>query len=154
MDSLLQNSLQGNLDSHLALDPILITTFNKINDPNSVVRESEYARTSEGLSLSNRFKGSFEKLKKGGSGLTDEDRKSLVQGAKIIANSQGEIFNQTHNRFSAIASKYNLDPDVVTGGLLPFKAYTTDSLRNTATLGMSDEAKQKYNSLKSKFGLI
>jgi hypothetical protein len=64
--------------SNVATDQALITVFNKITDPQSVVRESEYARTASDLSMLNRLKGKVEKWQKGGAGLTDEDRQALV----------------------------------------------------------------------------
>ena len=69
-------------DNFIAVDQALITTFNKITDPDSVVRESEYARTSSDLSLLNRLKGKVAKLSKGGPGLTPEDRKAISRMAE------------------------------------------------------------------------
>lgn len=95
MDALLNSSRAGDMNGKNALDQTLITVFNKINDPGSVVRESEYARTSDGLSFVNRFQGAFDKfVKSGGAGLTDQEREDLVTAAKIIANSTGEQYNR------------------------------------------------------------
>lgn len=118
MDSLLEASKNDN-ESRMSLDQGLITLFNKITDPRSVVRESEYARTPENLSLANRLTGAVEKLKKGGAGLTQEDRKALVFGAKLIGNQYGKTYNSLVDNYTQIASnpKMNVDPDLVIGGL-------------------------------------
>lgn len=126
MDSLLQNALQNDKASRLSLDQGLITLYNKITDPNSVVRESEYERTPQNLSLANRFSGAVEKLKKGGAGITNEDRKSLVWGGKIIANAQGKMFNEKIDQYSKIATDYGVDPGLVTSGITPHKDYSID----------------------------
>lgn len=115
MDSLL-NSSTNDEESRLALDQGLITMFNKITDPKSVVRESEYSRTPENLSLANRLSGAVEKLKKGGAGLTHEDRKALVFGAKLIANQYGKTYNDTLSNYQDLASKMKVDPELVVGG--------------------------------------
>ena len=46
----------------------VLVTFQKILDPTSVVRESEYARSASGLSLIEQVAGALERLKEGGAG--------------------------------------------------------------------------------------
>ena len=115
MDGLLKAELNGDIDSRIALDQALITTFNKVTDPNSVVRESEFARTALGAPFISRFEEALNKFKKGGVAITNEDRAALVQGAKIIANERGKIFNEEIDRFSKLAKKGNLDPIDIVG---------------------------------------
>ena len=74
--------------SKQALDQALITGFNKMLDPGSVVREGEYARTPEGIALVNRFQGMIQKITSGGVEMTDQDRETLVNTAKLIAKGQ------------------------------------------------------------------
>lgn len=107
----------------LALDQSLITTFNKITDPTSVVRESEYERTPANLSLANRFSGAFEKLKKGGAGLTKKDREALVFGAKVIADSRGSRYNEILSSYKTIADASGVEPKLVTEGFGEYKPY-------------------------------
>ncbi len=71
-----------------ALDQALVITFNKMLDPGSVVRESEFARTPVGQSLLSRMKGYQEKLAKGGVGLTDPERKEIIEVAKQLQQGQ------------------------------------------------------------------
>ena len=123
MDSMLKNALDGNLDNQLALDQALITMYNKLTDPNSVVRESEYARTPENLPTINRISGSIQKLASGGAGLTNADRKALVLGAKIIANERGNEFNRARKGYVDLSNKMKLDSSLVTGTLPEFNEY-------------------------------
>lgn len=62
----------------LAVDQTLITVLNKMLDPSSVVRESEYARTPNDQAFLDRIKGKIEKIQSGGAGLTPEERKALT----------------------------------------------------------------------------
>lgn len=68
----------------VAVDQALITLYNKLTDPTSVVRESEYARTAENIPLLNRIKGKVEKIKSGGAGLTEEERRALMDMATLM----------------------------------------------------------------------
>lgn len=115
MDSLV-NKIDTDKNSATALDQGLITLFNKITDPQSVVRESEYERTPQNLPLFNAFGGAFQKLEKGGAGLTNKDRKALVFGAKIIANSRGKIYNETLSNYENLANEFGVKPELVTSG--------------------------------------
>lgn len=124
MESLLKSALSGNSANLTALDQGLITMFNKLTDPQSVVRESEYARTSGDLPLINRITGAIDKLKAGGAGLTNEDRQALVLGAKIIGNERGVASNIQRTNYSKLAQEYGIDPKFVTStieGFTPFQ---------------------------------
>lgn len=123
MDSLVKNIKAGDGESALALDQGLITMFNKITDPQSVVRESEYERTAQNLSLANRFQGAFEKLQKGGAGLTTDDREALVFGAKVIADSRGGQYNEVISNFESMANEFGVKPELVTGGYGKFEPF-------------------------------
>ena len=109
MDRLLKNAKgKGGLGNRVALDQALITMFNKLTDPASVVRESEYARTSQNLPLVNRFFGAIQKVGKGGAGLTDSDREALVWGAKVIMNERGQTFNRTLQEYTDLSGQYGM----------------------------------------------
>lgn len=94
-----------------AFDQTLINTFNKINDPSSVVRESEYARTAQGLSWANRIKGLGQKIKNGGAGLTDQDREDLVQFANVLLDARVRDNKTYINSIGDIAKKLGVSPD-------------------------------------------
>ncbi len=121
MDSLLSKALAGDQKNKVALDQGLITMYNKLTDPSSVVRESEYARTAENLPLVNRFNGAIQKIEQGGAGLTDDDRKSLVWGAKVIANERGNTFNEALNAYKSLSKDAKVSEKTV---LRDFKEHT------------------------------
>lgn len=125
MDALLNSALKGDAQNKVALDQALISMFNKLTDPQSVVRESEYARTPENLPVINRIAGAIQKLGKGGAGLTNADRQALVQGAKIIADERGNTYNSTRNDYKDLASGYELNPDLILGGRKEHTPYGT-----------------------------
>ena len=140
MEGLLNKALQtDNKENLVAVDQGLITMYNKLTDPASVVRESEYARTPGNLPIVNRFYGALAKLQQGGAGLTNDDRKALVEGAKIIIKERGNQYNKTLNEYNDLANSYGLDINKVTRGmkefsestipvdLEPIKVYTTKS---------------------------
>lgn len=114
MDSLLEKVKVGDGQSALALDQGLITLFNKVSDPTSVVRESEYERTPKNLSLANRFSGAFQKLESGGAGLTQDDRDALVFGAKVIADSRGAEYDNIVSQYDDLSKKFGVDSSLVT----------------------------------------
>jgi hypothetical protein len=114
MESSLQNVLSGNVKNLSALDQGLITMYNKLTDPTSVVRESEFARTPENVPIVNRVMGAIHKIKSGGAGMENADREALVIGAKIIANERGKTFQDTKEQYSVIAGHYGIDPNLVT----------------------------------------
>ena len=123
MDALLKKALSGDIKNKVALDQALISLFNKLTDPTSVVRESEYARTPENIPTVNRIIGALQKLSRGGAGLTDEDRKALVTGAKIIGNERGKIYNQTRQEYEDMSNEYGLDTKLTMRGMKPHEVY-------------------------------
>ena len=104
--------------------------YNKLTDPNSVVRESEYARTPQNLPMVNRILGAIQKVQQGGAGMTKEDREALVLGAKIIANERGGAFQERRNSYTNQALDAGIDPFRVTGTLPPFERFVINSNDN------------------------
>jgi len=99
----------------------VLVTFQKILDPTSVVRESEYARTTEGQSLLNRLEGYTTRLAQGGTTLTDREMAGMVDTAKQFSASMKAHTQGQRRRIEAQTKKYQLDPatvfdDVLLGG--------------------------------------
>jgi hypothetical protein len=113
IDTALNEALTSN--NKVAADQALITLFNKMTDPQSVVRESEYARTPENLSFINKMQGKIAKIGTGGAGLTNDDRKSIAGMAKKMGLAYQDIFNKTANEYVDYANGYGLDPKMVIG---------------------------------------
>ncbi len=65
---------------------ILITAFNKLLDEGSVVREGEYARSTEGQALMNRITGYVSQLQTGGTTLSDAELNAMGAAAKQVAS--------------------------------------------------------------------
>lgn len=128
IDSILSDTLsRTDNQSKNVGDQAVITLYNKILDPLSVVRESEYARTPEGQSLLNRIAGFAQKVEAGGSGLTDSDRIEIARAAKVLINNAGEMYNSKLGDYENLATGYGV-PDVglVTGGYQRFSPYDID----------------------------
>jgi hypothetical protein len=62
----------------------VLVAFQKLLDPTSVVRESEYARSGEGLSLISRMEGYATRLSKGGAGVSASDLEEFVETAEVF----------------------------------------------------------------------
>lgn len=103
----------SNPSSMVAVDQALITMFNKMLDPQSVVRESEYARTPEDIGLFNRLVGKVEKLRSGGAGLTDEERNALVRMARRFYEVSQAKYTETKDFYGEIAAQNGIEPNRV-----------------------------------------
>lgn len=97
----------------------VLVSFQRMLDPTSVVRESEYARSGAGLSLWRRIEGTYAKLKFGGAGLTQKDLQEFYEVAlKLQEGYQSQMLNFA-KRTQTQAENYDLDleniltPDVL-----------------------------------------
>lgn len=97
--------------SKVATDQALITMFNKITDPQSVVRESEYARTASDLSLLNRLKGKYDKWVSGGAGLTDEDRKAILDMSEKFHKVSEKKYKAREKEYRGYFTNIGFNPD-------------------------------------------
>ena len=95
----------------VAVDQALITLYNKLTDPTSVVRESEYARTAENIPLINQIRGKAEKVLKGGAGLTGEERKALMDMAMLMQKGYEEIRARRLNEYRGYGVQGGLTPE-------------------------------------------
>lgn len=68
----------------------ILVTFQKILDPTSVVRESEYARSSAGESAIRAIQGKIQGITKGGAGVTLEGLREIVDLAEEFLNNSIE----------------------------------------------------------------
>lgn len=141
MEKLLDTALQGNdKKNFVAIDQGIITMYNKLTDPQSVVRESEYARTPENLPMVNRISGAIGKVQAGGAGLTNDDRKALVEGAKIILKERANPYNSALTEYEELANQYGLNPSMVTRNMKPYMGGTKNvSVSGDATPTFSSE---------------
>ena len=69
----------------LAGSQAILISFNKLLDPTSVVRESEYARSATGQSALETMRGFVDKLSKGGAGVTLKELESYKRfGEQVV----------------------------------------------------------------------
>lgn len=97
----------------------VLVTFQKILDPTSVVRESEYARSASGLSLLSQLEGYAERLSQGGAGVPLSDLAGMVETARQMLSSMQAYTNGQRKRIGAAASQYGIDPALVFDDLTP-----------------------------------
>ena len=106
----------------VAVDQTLIISFNKMLDANSVVRESEYARTSQDLALVNRIRGGYEKILEGGAGLTNEDRSALYYMIDRFGDASKAAYEAQVNQYNELADYWfpgqNAGPRVTRLGMV------------------------------------
>ena len=113
-------SIDPNIKSRIAADQTLGVMFQKMLDPDSVVRESEYARTPEGASFMNRMKSIAPQLEKGGLRLADEDRSAIIEMTRKLLGSSAVLYNEHYDRFDKLTKGYGVDRELVFGGIERF----------------------------------
>lgn len=96
-----------------AADQVLIVAFNKMIDPNSVVREGEFARTTQGQSIINRLKGSVDKALSGGTGLSDNDRDAIKSATETLYKDYLKLNENKINEYRGLSGSYGIDPNNV-----------------------------------------
>ena len=101
--------------------------FQKALDPDSVVRESEYARSPEGQALINKIPGFVDKLEKGGVGMTDSELQQFVDAARILENAASKTYSDFYSAHQNLVSGFGMDPAKVLG-----MAYEPKSLTPSA----------------------
>lgn len=141
MEEAMKESMSGG--SMIAVDQAVINAFNKLMDPTSVVRESEYARTASDQSLMNRLKGQLGpdgKLAVGGAGLTKQDREAI---ARMARNFTAAAATKAKDATEEIASMYDQIPTAtgVTIGEMLRKGLASPAPAAQAALPPDIEAK-------------
>lgn len=105
----------------------IVTVFNKLLDPTSVVREAEYDRSASGQALLTSIQGKIAALAQGGPGLTYKSLKELVDLGNIYAKNAQASIDATNARAREEAQFFGLNPDfVTTAGSNPTTEGTVD----------------------------
>lgn len=115
-----------------ASDQAMITTLNKILDPTSVVRESEFARTAQGQATLAKIEGYAKKITKGGSGLTDKERQDLFNSMKTMRNAAYNTYSQTAQTYTDMANRYGINPN----DIIRYNSGTTNNVSGTTKSGV------------------
>lgn len=87
----------------------ILVAFQKLLDPQSVVRESEYARSGNGQSLWDRMKGTWQKLEQGGAGVTIEGLRDFTRTANTFLDGYSNSALKHAKRMEVIAGRQGLD---------------------------------------------
>ena len=97
----------------------VLVTFQKILDPISVVRESEYARSASGQALLAQVEGAVEKLGKGGAGVTLEQLGAFARLAdEAVAKLSNGRVRDERERIGRFADHYGIDRSIIFSGNL------------------------------------
>ena len=96
----------------VAIDQALITIYNKMTDPQSVVRESEYVRTPQDMAVMDRIKAAVARVRKGGR-LEPDTRKALMDMASRFRQVYSGKFNDLAQEWREYAIGYDVDPNLV-----------------------------------------
>lgn len=120
-------------ESRASLDQALVTLFNKMLDPGSVVREGEYARTAEGQDLISRAQGAFASFGQGGAGITDDTRRDMVAVAKSLKDVAKKSYDESVDYWVPILEDYGLDPTRY------IKGYSTSSQPTTTVQSLKTQ---------------
>lgn len=113
--------MQASLDRYDADPPGasqgVLVTFQKILDPPSVVRESEYARSQYGLSLMQWLDGLRERYQHGGAGVPKPVLAEMVKTAATFVTAQNisSGLENARKRIEASAIASEIDPSLVFG---------------------------------------
>ncbi len=143
MEAALKLSTSPNVKSRIASDQALGVLFQKMLDPTSVVRESEFARTPEGAAAVNRLLAIAPQLRLGGLRLLDEDRVALVDMAKVLLREAKVSANTAFDEFDVRATELDLNKKIVFGGRKRFDI-------GGDPLGFTDEEQVELDALDAK----
>lgn len=110
MEAGYNEALAAGLDgtSNNAPSQAVLVTFQKLLDPTSVVRESEYARSGDGQSISQRMQGTYEKLLRGGAGVTQAELKNFYDLSQQLLKGYNEEQLNTLKRTRTQADNWGL----------------------------------------------
>ena len=122
--------------NRIATDEAVVTSFKKILDPSSVVRESEYDRTEQNQALVNRAQGWFRKLAKGGTTLTMGELEEMQATAQAMAELRRDLLNKKLDKLRTLGKARGLNPDEFAPTLAPIgNTPSGGSKQNTAPTG-------------------
>ena len=101
----------------LAGSQAILISFNKLLDPTSVVRESEYARSATGQSALETMKGFVDRLSKGGAGVTLAELESYKRfGQQVVQKALESTVEPERARISRLVKFVGVDPELIFTG--------------------------------------
>lgn len=104
-------------DNSAAGDLSLIFSYMKMLDPNSVVREQEFANAQNAAGVPDRIRAAYNKVISG-ERLSPNQRADFIKQAGNVYNAQNKRHQETVvKRYTAMAKRWNIDPQDVVGDL-------------------------------------
>lgn len=131
MDQGLEAARRGDLN---AGSQAVLVTFQKILDPTSVVRESEYARSPEGLGLMQKIQGVMPRIMQGGPGVPPAELEKFAALARQMTEGVTRNAQASAQSIIDLATANGIDPKLVTGGSAPAGAGTSGAKPTAADL--------------------
>lgn len=116
MEDTMKGITSGEFKDLNAPTQAIVNTFNKIIDPSSVVRESEYARSPDGQALLDSLVGKAAALARGGPGLTPGNLREFVRLAKVFADNSVKSMESEKQRVLDIADAYKIPRNHIVAG--------------------------------------
>lgn len=147
-------STRPDMKSRVASDQALAVLFQKMLDPASVVRESEYARTPEGAAAINRILAFVPQLRRGGLRLTNEDRYAIYEQAQRLLQEAQRTYNVHIDRYTNISQMYGVDPKLIFGGIkkVPITEFSVQPLPSPGQPGVNTQLDMQINQLLDQLG--
>lgn len=96
-----------------ASDLDLVNGLAKILDPESVVREGEFATVQRSQSIPDQLKGQLQFVFEGKGKLTPEAREKVMQIARNRMTSYRDLASKDTERFGVLARRYGMDPGLI-----------------------------------------
>lgn len=93
----------------------VLVTFQKILDPTSVVRETEYARSAQGISMLSRLQGMADRLQSGGAGVPESELAQMVETARAMLAEMESHSSGQRSRIEGMAKEYKINPVLIFG---------------------------------------
>lgn len=90
----------------------LVYQFVKVQDPTSVVRESEYANAANAAALTDKI-GNYSKRILEGQTLTPRQRADMVQTARALRVEAMNQYSQLANSYEDLAGSFGMDPKTI-----------------------------------------
>lgn len=147
------NAALGDAKATPASDMSLIFAYMKLLDPNSTVREGEYATAAKAGSFGDRVKVAVQQLESGKK-LTDDQRRNFADAALGVYKNAYQVQQQNMGRYSDQAKRYGLNPQDVVYDY--GKQYAGDIAPGAVPPWMQqqqDPELQEYLALKAKAGM-
>jgi len=135
-----------NISDTAAGDIALLYATAKLNDPTSVVRESEFAVQASAGSLGDRWKNAVGKIQSG-QRLTESQRQQLKDETENLYRAQLQGYDQLKQQFNGIAYENQLNPkNIIADYATPKKMPATPAeARDQFNASKKPKVRLKYN---------